>query len=67
MTSEVAIALSQHGTVSPSIIHQRVGFATSMTDGRTVMEIQGQKPASEEIAARRDAAPLTGDLLARKG
>ena len=50
VTSEVAIALSQHGTVSPSIIHQRVGFATSMTDGRTVMEIQGQKRASEEIA-----------------
>ena len=50
MTSEVAIALSQHGTVSPSIIHQRVGFATSMTGGRTVMEIQGQKRASEEIA-----------------
>ena len=50
MTSEVAIALSQHGTVSPSIIHQRVGFATSMTDGRTVMEIHGQKCASEEVA-----------------
>lgn len=50
VTSEVAIALSQHGTVSPSVIHQRVGFATSMTDGRTVMEIQGQKRAAEEIA-----------------
>lgn len=50
VTSEVAVALSQHGTVSPSVIHQRVGFATSMTDGRTVMEIQGQKRAAEEIA-----------------
>ena len=50
VTSEVAIALSQHGTVSPSVIHQRIGFATSMTDGRTVMEIQGQKRAAEEIA-----------------
>ena len=49
VTSEVAIALSQHGTVSPSIIHQRVGFATSMTDGRTVMEIQGQALAAQEI------------------
>ncbi len=50
VTSEVAIALSQHGTVSPSIIHQRVGFATSMTDGRTVMEIPGQAIAGQEIA-----------------
>ena len=47
--SEVAIALSQHGTVSPAIIHQRVGFATSMTDGRTVMEIPGQSLAAEEV------------------
>jgi chromosome partitioning protein len=50
VTSEVAIALSQHGTVSPSIVHQRIGFATSMTDGRTVMEIPGQVRAAQEIA-----------------
>ena len=50
VTSEVAIALSQHGTVSPAIIHQRVGFATSMTDGRTVMEIPGQALAAREIS-----------------
>ncbi len=49
VTSEVAIALSQHGTVSPSIIHQRIGFASSMTDGRTVMEIPGQGRAAAEI------------------
>ncbi len=49
VTSEVAIALSQHGTVSPSIIHQRIGFASSMTDGRTVMEIPGQARAAAEI------------------
>ena len=49
VTSEVAIALSQHGTVSPAVIHQRVGFATSMTDGRTVMEIPGQSLAAEEM------------------
>lgn len=49
VTSEVAIALSQHGTVSPSIIHHRIGFASSMTDGRTVMEISGQARAAAEI------------------
>lgn len=49
VTSEVAIALSQHGTVSPAVVHQRIGFATSMTDGRTVMEIPGQGRAAKEI------------------
>ena len=39
ITADVAIALSQHGTVAPVTIHQRTGFAASMIDGRTVMEI----------------------------
>ena len=39
ITSEAAIALSQHGTVAPTVIHHRVDFAASMIDGRTVMEI----------------------------
>ncbi|MEM8935351.1 MAG: ParA family protein [Pseudomonadota bacterium] len=39
ITSEAAVALSQHGTVAPVNIHHRVDFAASMIDGRTVMEI----------------------------
>jgi chromosome partitioning protein len=50
ITSEAVIALSQHGTLAPSIIHQRTGFAASMIDGRTVMEIAGEPRAAEEIA-----------------
>jgi chromosome partitioning protein len=50
ITSEAAIALSQHGTLAPSIIHQRTGFAASMIDGRTVMEIQGEQRSADEIA-----------------
>lgn len=50
ITSEAAIALSQHGTLAPSIIHQRTGFAASMIDGRTVMEIAGEARAAQEIA-----------------
>lgn len=38
ITSQAVIALSQHGTLAPSIIHQRTDFASSMIDGRTVME-----------------------------
>ncbi|MEO1427104.1 MAG: ParA family protein, partial [Pseudomonadota bacterium] len=51
ITSEAAIALSQHGTVAPSIIHNRVDFAASMIDGRTVMEIDPVCRSALEIGA----------------
>ncbi|MEE9266691.1 MAG: ParA family protein, partial [Gammaproteobacteria bacterium] len=41
---------SQHGTLAPSIIHQRSDFASSMIDGRTVMEISGSSRSTGEIA-----------------
>ena len=50
ITSEAAIALSQHGTLAPSIIHQRVDFASSMIDGRTVMELDSLSRSTTEIA-----------------
>ena len=50
ITSEAAIALSQHGTLAPSIIHQRVDFAASMIDGRTVMELDVRSRSAKEIA-----------------
>jgi chromosome partitioning protein len=51
ITSEAAIALSQHGTVAPTVVHNRVDFAASMIDGRTVMEIDPTCPSAQEIAA----------------
>lgn len=50
ITSEAAIALSQHGTLAPSVIHQRVDFASSMIDGRTTMELNPSSKSSEEIS-----------------
>lgn len=50
ITSETAVALSQHGTVAPSTIHQRTDFATSMINGGTVMESQPDSPSAAEIA-----------------
>ncbi len=50
ITSETAVALSQHGTVAPSIIHQRTDFATSMINGGTVMESRPDSPSAAEIA-----------------
>lgn len=51
ITSEAAIALSQHGTVAPINIHNRVDFAASMIDGRTVMETDPSGASTEEIQA----------------
>lgn len=50
ITGESAVALSQHGTVAPVIIHHRVDFAASMVDGRTVGEIVPDSASAREIA-----------------
>jgi chromosome partitioning protein len=50
ITAEAAIALSQHGTVAPSMIASRVDFATSMTDGRTARELDPSSRSAAEIA-----------------
>ena len=50
ITPQTAIALSQHGSVAPAVIHQRADFATSMIDGRTVMEIPRKSRSAEEVA-----------------
>jgi len=49
ITGEAVVALSQHGPLAPSIIHQRVDFASSMIDGRTVMELSETSLAAREI------------------
>jgi chromosome partitioning protein len=36
--------------VAPVIVHQRADFASSMIDGRTVMEIARKSPSADEIA-----------------
>ncbi|MEM8919441.1 MAG: ParA family protein [Pseudomonadota bacterium] len=49
ITSEAAVALSQHGTVAPVTVHHRTDFAGSMIDGRTVMEVDAQGRSAQEI------------------
>jgi chromosome partitioning protein len=49
ITGESAVALSQHGTVAPVIVHHRVDFAASMIDGRTVGEVVPGSPSAREI------------------
>ena len=54
ITSDAAIALSQHGTVAPVTIHQRTDFAASMIDGRTVMEVDPNGRSAGEVGALWD-------------
>ena len=49
IAGEAAVALSQHGTVAPVMLHQRTDFASSMIDGRTVQEIDQKGKSSQEI------------------
>lgn len=49
ITSDAAVALSQHGTVAPITIHQRTDFAASMIDGRTVMECDPKGKSAQEV------------------
>ena len=51
ITSEAAIALSQHGTVATGFVHHRTDFASSMIDGRTVMELPRAPRSNAEITA----------------
>jgi chromosome partitioning protein len=49
ITGESAVALSQHGTVAPVILHHRVDFAASMIDGRTVGEVVPSSASAREV------------------
>ncbi|HEX8555945.1 MAG TPA: ParA family protein [Sphingomonas sp.] len=51
ITSDAAVALSQHGTVAPITLHQRTDFAASMIDGRTVMEVDPKGKSAAEVTA----------------
>jgi chromosome partitioning protein len=50
ITGDAAIALSQHGTVAPVTVHQRIDFAVSMIDGRTAGELDAGTNSAREIA-----------------
>lgn len=49
INGDAAVALSQHGTVAPTTIHQRVDFAVSMIDGRTAGELEKSSNSAREI------------------
>jgi chromosome partitioning protein len=50
LTGEAAIALSQHGTVSPAMLADRAVYAAAAIDGRTAPEIEPAGAAAGEVA-----------------
>ena len=49
LTVQAVAALSAHGTVAPAVVHDRVAYAASMVDGRTVNETEPSGRSAEEI------------------
>ncbi len=49
ITTEALQALAAHAPIAPVVLHHRTGFAASMIDGRTVMEIPGDERSASEI------------------
>jgi chromosome partitioning protein len=49
LTVQAVAALSAHGAVAPAIVHDRVDYAASMVDGRTVSETDGKSRSAEEM------------------
>lgn len=49
ITGDAAVTLSQYGTVAPVTWYQRVDFAASMIDGRTVQEIDAKGRSAVEV------------------
>jgi chromosome partitioning protein len=49
VTPQAVALLSSYGTVAPSIIQDRVIYATGMTDGRTAVDVDPKGAAAQEI------------------
>jgi chromosome partitioning protein len=50
LTVQAMAALSERGVVAPAVMHDRVDYASSMTDGRTVQESDPKGRSAAEMA-----------------
>ena len=48
---EAVRALAPHGQVAPVTLHQRIDFAASMVDGRTVGELNPRSRSADEVTS----------------
>ena len=68
LTVQAVAALSEHGVVAPAIVHDRVDYAGSMIDGRTVQETDPKgKSAAEMAGAMEIRESPNGKKHERKG
>ena len=73
ISTQAIMALSQHGPVG-ALLHQRIDYAASMTDGRVAGELDPTGRSADEIAklwanallALRKHARTAGSRSARK-
>ena len=49
LTVQAMAALSEHGPVAAAVVHDRVDYASSMTDGRTVQETDPKGRSASEM------------------
>ena len=64
LTGDAAIALSQHGTVAPSILHRSDAYAATAMDGLTVQESDPRGSPATEVAALWEYVSRRAGLLA---
>jgi chromosome partitioning protein len=50
LAAQAVVALSQHGKIAPTTVHQRVEYAEAMTDGRTAGELHPDGIGQVEIS-----------------
>lgn len=50
LTVQTVMALSEHGPVLQPALRERVGYPSSMIDGRTAQELDPKGPAGQEVA-----------------
>ena len=67
ITTQAALALSQHGPVAPIVVHQRTDFSASMIDGRTVMELPRRSRSPGEISELWDYVRDRANASSRPG
>jgi chromosome partitioning protein len=56
ITAECVAALSEHGRVAPAILYQRTEWASSMINGRTVLETAASGKSAQEVTELWDYA-----------
>jgi chromosome partitioning protein len=49
LTAEAAVALSQHGTLAPTFVHDRTDYAAAKSDGLTAQELEPTGKAAAEM------------------